>query len=1410
MPPRRGAFFRPFAPAVPSGTAAPTPQAPVVPVPPPPAAAVQDAPSVPFRPALARGRSFVPGSSAASVPVPGNHAPDVSGGSGFQAALPARRQFLPGMAVPVPAAETSPGPLELVGVTRPVPAQGATGLPQRVPGRAFHTWDAPASAPGIPALAANPGREQAPPASPATPFRPPAVPGRAIAFTAPPARAPSPQPPPSFVSPPVVGAPVARVGMPPPPSLKGGNRKEALSLPEVPVVDTAPTGDERFERVNDVQVRYLPMSTVNPTGAVIPTLMASATRRALEKLTLKVGDIDEWISGRLRWNRTELGQYLTSEQVDAVALGLDKADQGQGMIVADQTGFGKGRILAAILRAVILSGRPAIFCTEKANLFSDFWRDVRDIGSEDVFGRPFMLNDKAKITDTASAEGAVVVPAWKKVDVSRVLKSGKLPDGCRLMMATYSQFNRKGTAKSNFLEAVAPGSHIILDEAHNFVGESNTAKTVGTALRLAKGSTFSSATFARDVTNLAAYVSVFPWLRRIEGMDEMTPAWRRALAEESVRLATEAGGIIRREHDLSNMVITVRVPEDAPTLERNEMMADKLAPILSGMAKLARKVDMLLKDRNEANKSLLEEMVSASDRKAERELWFTANFGSRLNAMIGQFLIALKVDACVDVCVDDLMQGEKPVVVIDATMESLMRELARDAEEADTEISDDEQVAPSADVDAEGEVSEVEVPPSERPATFREALAVMTDRLLRVSVRKGLAYEKMQVFLDDPGMVAMQAAIAALVADFPDLSLSPIDDIRKRIEEKGMELFTQNVVRKPWMTDEISARSMRVENGRYVSMPSVDRNISVARFVNGVTQALIITRSGATGLSIHDGPKFLDHKRRHMIELRAPPNVVERIQSWGRVFRRGQMTEPRFSTLSTGLPFEAYMLAVQNRKVQELCASVTGSGKTTTALAVPDPIDAIGNEVAYDFLVDNQSLADRMGITLNLDKEEADKELYFVGKLLRRLPLLSIDLQRKVFTAFMATYEDRMKSGVAAHLGKDLDGRWQPVRREVLEAGDGSDDPMEGRDVYVTTIRSRRESHPMTAEDVRAAVREARAKLIASPVAPYVTEIRSKRDAVLRAALPERRFASVERALSAQDDNSVKRADKKLRVMVDFLDRVVPGSFAKMPNEEDEPTDSIILDVRMPQLGNSVLPREYEIVYALPGDERPRTVSLAALVRQPEFRLGDPARAESMLVLFDAAPRGMVDIERKVLDGNGIGAVMAARRMGSGTRTSYTDHRGRRCHGILVPKEAERRLVAQQGRTAVPQVAMAVLVVGGIIRSDALMPAEGIELKPDGRGGVDVVIPASKRSAKPFESAEILALTGEFKGEGRGRKARVPLARVADLLPILARAECSFHYEARYRRTAIDATRAHARARAAAPSPDPAVPFPSP
>ena len=93
--------------------------------------------------------------------------------------------------------------------------------------------------------------------------------------------------------------------------------------------------------------------------------MASAAQVALERFEQHYGNIDDYLAARLGYgSRSELYQYLSAEQIDAAALAISHIEQGAGFITGDQTGIGKGRICASIIRYAQQQGKIAVFVTK--------------------------------------------------------------------------------------------------------------------------------------------------------------------------------------------------------------------------------------------------------------------------------------------------------------------------------------------------------------------------------------------------------------------------------------------------------------------------------------------------------------------------------------------------------------------------------------------------------------------------------------------------------------------------------------------------------------------------------------------------------------------------------------------------------------------------------------------------------------------------------------------------------------------------------------------------------------------------------------------------------------------------------------------------------------------------------------
>lgn len=143
------------------------------------------------------------------------------------------------------------------------------------------------------------------------------------------------------------------------------------------------------KQVNQFQVVYEPASRLGNPTSMVPVNMGNATAKALDRIVEEHAPIDGFVALSLDMTLQELEGYLSPEQIDAVGMGIAAMLRDREFILADQTGLGKGRVLAALALAPRVKGKNVVFLTEKANLFSDFWRDVVDIGASERMGRPF-------------------------------------------------------------------------------------------------------------------------------------------------------------------------------------------------------------------------------------------------------------------------------------------------------------------------------------------------------------------------------------------------------------------------------------------------------------------------------------------------------------------------------------------------------------------------------------------------------------------------------------------------------------------------------------------------------------------------------------------------------------------------------------------------------------------------------------------------------------------------------------------------------------------------------------------------------------------------------------------------------------------------------------------------------------
>lgn len=793
------------------------------------------------------------------------------------------------------------------------------------------------------------------------------------------------------------------------------------------------------------------MANLPSLDTKIPTNMAAAVEDALDGLVAKYGDLVPWMEKELGYKPGELGNYLAAEQVDAAALALDNVKKGAAFIIGDQTGIGKGRVVASMLRYAIRKGMTPIFVTEKPNLYGDIMRDLNDIGIAQMLGRdvrPFLTNagvsvplDDEAVTwfddaETAKAEGkkppekrgkflrASTGDAHKK-QMAALQQGGKDFD---IIFSTYDQMNTvkgQSTDRRRLVSALAPNAFIVLDESHNAGGteaggteaggwekegaELNRSDYLKEVTGRAKAVMFSSATYAKRPQSMALYArtDMGKAVEHPEMLGALITAGGVPMQQVVASMLSKAGQYIRRERSFDGVSYDVEpVPVDREayrTVSRSLARIAKFDKELKG-SDVWDEIIQGLKESGEA---------AAFDSATGGTSVTSTNFTSLMHNIVGQMLLAIKVDAVADRAIASLKAGEKPVITVSSTMGTFLKTYA---EENSVSKGDDVSLS------------------------FRDVLRRYLERTMRLTIKEPDGEKRhFQIPLSmlPSDLRALYDEARDTIASLPteNMPISPIDWLHYRLKKAGYRVA------------EITGRKETLDYGgpnkaSFSERPDSDispagRTIAVKKFNAGDIDAMILNRAGSTGLSLHAKKGFKDVRRRRMIIAQPEANIDVHMQMLGRVHRTGQVIAPAFSQAYAEVPAEARPAAVLAKKMASLNANTTAARKS--AFSADDSVDFLnkyGDEVAREFLRENPQIASDLDykVTGSTDQEVA-------RDLTGKMALLEIEDQQKVIDEITARYKVLMDNlnalGENALEAKTVDLKAKMLSRTELKAGEG-------------------------------------------------------------------------------------------------------------------------------------------------------------------------------------------------------------------------------------------------------------------------------------------------------------------------------------------------------------------------------------
>jgi hypothetical protein len=690
-------------------------------------------------------------------------------------------------------------------------------------------------------------------------------------------------------------------------------------------VPQGPTETRNQEKEGLDQVGQVPYEAMSqqPHAAFVPGGLAHETKLALQKWSKRHHQTcDEWVT-----EKTGLSlDVFAGEQVDVIALAIDEIQAGRDFLLGDQTGMGKGRVLAALALWAHKQGLLPVFFTERPALFHDFWRDLEDVGGDaNPFANAYILHQNAKLT---WPNGDVWKSPLTAKEKAALLETPKQVIQ-NLVLTTYSQFNRKDEKKIQWMQELSKRAVFFFDEAHNATGQSNIRESIQLIKKACpNGIVFASATFGKDEEHVGFYSSLL-------GESPIIHDWAYWLGRrgaEPLRVAVskrlvQAGRMVRREQDLSGLLHTLKkLPEEKrEALERESDVFARFNANLYSLQKAAQRFP-----------------IAAGQKVDPARL-----FGGLIYRLNRLALMMLSLDFVESSMAEAIQKGIKPIAVCESTLEQVLGE----AEETEIEQSW-HSLADVLIFEVKSFLDRWEVPRSGQLA-------------------QGFGVQKAQ----------MLEWIEKAFAHYPP---SPLDALRERLARKGISI------------GEVSGRAQRFVPKENVWVPEKvagDRVQQVRDFNAGTLDGLIVTRAGCAGISLHASKKFTDRRPRELIEWQIPRNVAERVQFFGRVYRKDQVVPSSVSTIFLGLPSERRNHAIQFSKMQALYQFTKGQD-ATELMSVPNYLEHPQADTwALEWLLAYPGYAAALGI-----QADPQKSTPWMDRIFSRLPLLSVQQQRIVLS----------------------------------------------------------------------------------------------------------------------------------------------------------------------------------------------------------------------------------------------------------------------------------------------------------------------------------------------------------------------------------------------------------------------------
>ena len=782
--------------------------------------------------------------------------------------------------------------------------------------------------------------------------------------------------------------------------------------------------------------------------------------------------VDEYVAGKLGTTVEELHRILDGVQIDALALAFNAFDRGEGFILGDMTGVGKGRVGACIMLYSKRNRQLYVFATENNGLYSDIGRDLHNVGYGDFAVVPTnrdLRGNQTIVTPQGKKIKSILPPprrGQKKIKHAEWFRAALAEGVARYdengavllqtaeglvpvegIFTTYSQLqgslihDDRPLPPGQEREVLPPRALALLelaeklpvtmvaDESHDAAGESSSRiRNLTMILSRVAHVIYMSATWAKRPDNIPLYSKTS--LRYVyHNQAELVDAFRSgrvALQQVITWMLARDGVFLSRQMDFSQAQV------DSLILPVEREQAEKVAEYLRRLYALDERFTRLVRAAAGANA-----IVRIGHGAGRLNVEHTGVF-SLLHNLVGYTRTSLKLTALIPDIIEKVRSRRKVLVGLARTLESTMREVidetgARIAEGAPPLAS----LMPEEDARQVGDL---------RLAFLRylmrvRVITVQTHQHGRRGRESRRVYLQADMFTGDYAKSAQE-----LMSDWealrqelarPDnllarIPLYPVDFLRSRLAEQGLEC-NELTGRKTYFEYQQGSLSGQLRPRPGAASSPAGRRKIIDRFNGRSNQTplhvLVANSAAATGISLHASPETgTDWDWPRMGYIVEPLSDVNEFQQFlGRIYRKGQVHGPTYVFVSGDMPCETRPMGSLSNKLRSLNANVSANAKGLADVNIPDLFGEVADQVAFDLLLNNPELNRMLGNILKPDEPDKSRVDECAAKLTGRLAIAPLALQENIMQALISGIHSWMEgtSGLESNTGEaarfDLD-----------------------------------------------------------------------------------------------------------------------------------------------------------------------------------------------------------------------------------------------------------------------------------------------------------------------------------------------------------------------------------------------------